>query len=302
MTTLAGIVTPEAVVLDFDTAGLGSRLVAEVIDLLIQFVAGILVVITTVLAAFVAPTAAAVVRYVALFLIVFGYPAATETLWRGRTVGKAALGLRVVTVEGAPVRFRHAAIRSALALVDVYLLSGLPGILSILLTARNQRLGDLAAGTIVLRQRSAVGMPVATVFSVPPPLEAYVASLDVAALTGPEYAAVRSFLLRAAQLAPADRAALAAQLAAPLAGRLGHTPPGTIAPEWYLACVGVAAQRRGAGGPAPPAGGLPHLLGGAPRPSAWDPAELGRARPAPTAPPAPPAEPVEPVGGFTPPS
>ena len=49
-----------------------------------------------------------------------GYPAAFETLWRGRTLGKAALGLRVVTIEGAPVRFRHAAIRSMLGLFDKY--------------------------------------------------------------------------------------------------------------------------------------------------------------------------------------
>ena len=292
MTAPAGIVTPEAVVLDFETAGLGSRLIAEAIDLSVQFAAGLLV---TVAAAAVGSTPARVVDYVGLFLVIFGYPTAMETMWRGRTLGKAALGLRVVTVEGAPIRFRHAAIRAALSLVDIFLLSGIPGILAILFTPRNQRLGDLVAGTIVLRERSAVGMPVATRFSVPPALESYAGTLDVAALTGPEYATVRSFLLRAGELAPGHRASLAAQIAGPLAAHLGHAPPPTLSPEWYLVCVAAAVQRRAgppvgapagwqpAGGPgvagAPPWGAAGALAGSVPgrRRSAWDPAEIATA-------------------------
>ncbi|MBW3555687.1 MAG: RDD family protein [Actinobacteria bacterium] len=187
----------------------------------------------------------AALLYVTLFLILFGYPAALETLWRGRTVGKAAMGLRVVTVEGGPVRFRHAAIRAILGLVDKYLLTGAIGIISVLLTRRNQRLGDLVAGTIVLRERSGARAPTAVSFAPPPGLEDYVASLDVAGLDHRDYAAVRSFLLRATSLSPSSRYSLANRLALPLLQRLRTAPPQGVHPELFLVCVAAAYQSAG---------------------------------------------------------
>jgi hypothetical protein len=186
-----------------------------------------------------------------LFLLIFGYPAAFETMWRGRTPGKAALGLRVVTIEGGPIRFRHAAIRSILGLVDKYLFTGMVGVVALLLTRRNQRLGDLVAGTIVLRERSGAGTPTAVRFDPPRGLEAFVASLDVARLGHEDYGTIRSFLLRAASLPPGARQHLAAQLAAPLVDRLQVTPPPGLPPEVFLVCVAAAHQLRNA--PAVPA-------------------------------------------------
>ena len=93
------------------------------------------------------------------FVVLWGYPTVMETLWRGRTIGKIALGLRVVTVEGAPVRFRHAAIRATLGLVDFLLTSGAGAVVSVLMTHRSQRLGDLVAGTVVLRERTGLRAP-----------------------------------------------------------------------------------------------------------------------------------------------
>jgi uncharacterized RDD family membrane protein YckC len=182
--------------------------------------------------------------YVVLFLLLFAYPAGFETLWRGRTPGKAALGLRVVTVEGAPVRFRHAAIRAILGLVDKYALSAVPGVLALLLTRRNQRLGDLVAGTLVLRERTGAAAPHAVAFAPPPGLEPYAATLDVSAVDQAEYVTIRSFLLRAATLAPPARDALARQLATPLVGRLRTVPPPGLPPELFLICVAAAHQRR----------------------------------------------------------
>jgi uncharacterized RDD family membrane protein YckC len=227
--------------------------------------------------------------YVVVFLLVFGYPAGCATLWRGRTPGKAALGLRVVTVEGGPIRFRHAAIRAILGLVDKYLFSAVPGVLALLGTSRNQRLGDLVAGTIVLRERSAAKAPTAVAFAPPRGLEGYTASLDVAALDRADYVAVRSFLRRAPTLAPVARDPLARQLATPLVARLRTTPPTGVPAEVFLVCVAAAHQHRFA---------PPGAWGGAPAfTSVW--AEPAGA-PGPAAPSrSPSAAPVTSTTGFT---
>jgi uncharacterized RDD family membrane protein YckC len=247
-----GIVTPEAVVLEFETAGMASRLMAAGIDALAQ---GALLLVVL-LAAFGLGELgvglggfATAALYVLLFLLIFGYPAAFETLWRGRTPGKAALGLRVVTVEGAPIRFRHAAIRAILGLFDKYLFSGAVGVVALLVTRRNQRVGDLVAGTIVLRERSGAPAPSAVRFAAPPGTEAFVGSLDGSRLEHEDYGTVRSFLLRAPSLAPAARHQLAGSIAGSVCGRLRLAPPVGMPPEVFLACVAAAHQARHAGIP-----------------------------------------------------
>ena len=287
------LVTPEAVVLELSTAGVGSRLVAFLIDAAIQFAA----VFALILAVVVAGEAgiegsvfAVVVVTAALFLIVFAYPAVFETVWRGKTPGKAALGLRVVTTEGSPIRFRHAAVRAALTLVDFYLTSGAAAILCILVTRNDQRLGDLAAGTIVVRERSGATAPHAITFSVPQGYEDYVAALDVSAMTPDHYVAVRTFLLRAGKLPPKVRAHLANEFAGPLARRMHHTPPESISPELFLACTVAKYQQRS--GQSPGAFGAPP---GTPTPGS----SVAAGAPAP--PPAVPM-PTPTESGFVPPS
>src|SRR3954447_14256365 len=146
------LVTPEAVVLEFETAGIGSRSLAFCIDLAIQ--AALLTGAVVALAAVgdsVSGTASMVVALLLFTGVLLGYPIVFETLWRGRTPGKAVFGLRVVTREGAPVRLRHASVRGFLGLVDFWLTTGAAAVLCVLFTRDNQRLGDLAAGTLVLR-------------------------------------------------------------------------------------------------------------------------------------------------------
>jgi uncharacterized RDD family membrane protein YckC len=245
--TVPGIVTPEAVVLEFSTAGMASRGLASSIDAFIQ--AATLLVLAMGLG-IVGGGMGLVLVYLAIFGLVFVYPAAFETLWRGRTPGKAALGLRVVTVEGAPIRFRHAAIRAIFGAVDKYALAG-PGVgvIFVFVTKRNQRLGDLVAGTIVLRERSGAKAPTAMLFAPPRGLEPYVAALDVSRLSHAEYGAIRAFLLRATSLGFASRSALAQQLAFPLMQHQSAPPPPGLHPEVFLACVAAAYQLRN-GGPA----------------------------------------------------
>jgi uncharacterized RDD family membrane protein YckC len=239
-----GIVTPEGVVLQFSSADVGSRLVAKLIDLAIQAaLLAALLVASAAIGSTVRPVGLAGV-YLSLFVVLLVFPAAFETLWRGRTPGKAALGLRVVTVEGSPIRFRHAAIRAILGLIDFYLLSGAIAVLTILFTSKRQRLGDLLAGTIVLRERTGAGQSIPANFMVPPGFEAYAATLDVSGLSAMDYGAVRAFLLRAPSLQPAPRYELARQIATPLLGRLRHTPPPGVSPEALLICVAAVYQYR----------------------------------------------------------
>jgi len=284
------LVTPEAVVLSFETAGVASRVLAILVDLAVQ--GSVLLVGFVGLALLGAAgnggTSEVVAVVVALLLVpgvLFGYPIAFETLWRGRTPGKAALGLRVVTTEGAPVRFRHAAVRGFLALVDLWATTGAAAVLAVLLTRDNQRLGDLAAGTLVLRERSGAGRPAATAFVPPWGLEEYTATLDVAGLTPDEYGAVRAFLLRAPSLPPPVRAGLARDVAATVAARMRHSPPAWLPPEPFLACVAAATQARSAPAAPPPAAWSEAVAvwgaaGAAPPPPA---ARPGSAPPAPTA-------------------
>jgi len=237
--------------------------------------------------------------------VVLVYPAAFETVWPGRSPGKWALGLRVVTVEGAPIRFRHAAIRAILGLVDFYLFAGFVAVVTVAVSKQGQRLGDLVAGTVVLRQRSAAAAPVPAQFFVPPGWEAYAASLDVSALSAAQYGAVRSFLLRAATLEPRFRFELARQIAIPLLGTLRHTPQPWVGPEMLLLCVAASyQQRQRAMHPAPPgpwqaAGPLSWSRPGPPGPPAGPPAPPAGPSSRPLPPEPPPVGPA--AGGFAPP-
>lgn len=248
-TTAPGIVTPEAVRLEFQTAAIGTRSLALMIDWLIQLMIVMVVMFAAGLAVGAGlgsglPDWAGVTLILLLvFGVLWGYPTTLETLW-GRTVGKAALGLRVVTREGAPIGFRHAALRAVLGLIDFQLTFGAGAVLSSLLSRRQQRLGDLVAGTLVLRERNAAGTPRAVRFHPPPGWEGYAGTLDPAVLTPSDYQAVRELLVRGRELDPDVRHQVARQLADPLVARLGHTPPPQTTPELFLVCLMARYQQR----------------------------------------------------------
>jgi len=277
-------VTPDAVALDLATATVGSRGIAYIIDLAI-ILSGLLVIA---LAETILGVTGFVPGWVGLALLLlfgftlqFGYPIGFEVLMRGRTPGKAAMGLRVVTVEGLPVGIRHATIRAVIGLLELLGSFGMVAVVSSLVSARGQRLGDLAAGTVVLRERRSGGQPSAITFAPPRGWEAYVARLDVSGLDSRERAAVRDTLRRMHDLPTDVRSRIVGELAEALAPRTTPPPPEGMTAEVWLRSVAAAVQRAtaeahgragsratGDGGatslpPPSPAGRLGHAGGGA---------------------------------------
>src|SRR3954468_10752422 len=142
------IATPEGVTVDLVLAGLGSRFTASLIDLTFK---GLLVLGALLLAAAAGDLGVAVTS-ILTFAIYFGYDVAFEVLANGRTPGKRWTGLRVLRDDGRPVAPLPSATRNVVPLVDGLPLGYVPAMVSILVTRRNQRLGDLAASTIVVRE------------------------------------------------------------------------------------------------------------------------------------------------------
>lgn len=244
------VVTPDAVALDLDVATVGSRGIAYLLDLAVLL--SVLLVLLLVQTAFtdgawLTTGLGAAIGLVLAFAWQFGYPIAFETLWRGRTLGKAAMGLRVVTVEGAPVGLRHAAIRAATGTVELLATSGLLASVSSFVSPRGQRLGDLAAGTVVVRERRLAPPPVALSFPPPPGSEGWVAQVDVSRIGPREYALLRDTVRRLPELAPPARTATADQLAAVLVPRVSPLPPPGAPSEAVLQALAAAVQRGGTG-------------------------------------------------------
>ncbi|MDD7925678.1 RDD family protein [Actinomycetospora chibensis] len=324
------VVIGEAVELDVRTARLPSRALGLALDVLIMLV--LLLVVLLVMSAVgadVDPALAAAVSLITTVGVFVGYPLLWETLTRGRSPGKYAMGLRVVRTDGGPIVFRHALARALAGfIVDFGLLSLFTGLIGIVVsasTAQGQRVGDLLAGTVVVRER----LPRTGLESLPPPdpgLAAWARGCELSRLPDDLALAARQFLVRAPQLAGAVRASLAERLAADVSARVAPPPPPGVPAEPYLLAVLGERRRRetdrltaGAGaappGSGPPGSGPPGWapavpagapVGMAPGPGAPAPSPYARPgapfAPAAEAPPATRAEESTPSpGGFAPP-
>ena len=243
------VATPEGVTLEATLAGVGSRLAAGIIDQLLR-----LAVVLALMATMAALGASGVfgddagglaiaVLIVVLFLVQFAYDVLFETLAGGRTPGKRWTGLRVVKVGGAPVGFLASVIRNLLRIVDALPTFYLVGMLAVLFTRNNQRLGDLAAGTIVVRERrQKTGIP--KVAPPPPAMSGVDMSLwDVSAVSAEELATVRRFLDRREQLTTESRDRLAHEIATRLGPKVVG-PPRQWTPEAFLEYLVAAKAAR----------------------------------------------------------
>jgi len=251
------IVTPEAVELDLDAAGLASRFLAALIDIIVIWV--LLFAVTVGGSALAAAGAnagsggeivAAIVTVVGVFAVLVIWPMAWEVATKGRSIGKMALGLRVVTVDGAPIRIRHALVRGLVGLVEIVLFLGTLAVGVALASHRFRRLGDHLAGTVVVRERGAGADRAFPRRFVPyPGWEAWSARLDATRLTADDYRLIRSFLLRAASLPVDARTRLGHRILHRVLPRAGLDPAvlttlGSWSVEAPLVAVAAAYQRR----------------------------------------------------------
>jgi uncharacterized RDD family membrane protein YckC len=179
------------------------------------------------------------------FAVIFVYDVLFEVLASGRTPGKRAAGIRVVGLRGQPVNFRQSAVRNAIRLLELILLY-IPSIISILVTARDQRLGDLAAGTVVIRETfGGVGgnNPLAsTPAPLTVPVEA-VADWDVSAVTPEEVLTIRTFLDRRTALPWHIRSYLTGEILTRVAPKVTGLPP-SAHPEYILEGIVIAKHAR----------------------------------------------------------
>lgn len=248
------IVTGEAVVLDLPCARFPSRLLARVLDVLVEaFVLFVFFIVIGVIGNDGVLDSAAVgaIALAAMVLVIVGYPVAFETLSRGRSLGKMAMGLRVVADDGSPVRFRHALVRALAGFVECWLLLGVPALITAMLSARGKRLGDIFAGTFAVRVRTPrPGIPLAVgpgpgpypMALIHPSLRPWAASLDLSVLPEQLAASAASFLSRYTQLTEEARVQLGSRLAADVAARISPPPPpGMYAPDFLHT---VLAERR----------------------------------------------------------
>jgi uncharacterized RDD family membrane protein YckC len=235
------LVTGEGVAVEVPAASVASRMASGAIDVVVTvvvLVGGLLVLGMGLGGASDAVTG--IVGIVWSTVVIVGLPAAVETFTRGRTLGKMALGLRAVRDDGGPVTGRHSLVRAMIGYVEVYLLFGMPALLTAMVHPRAKRLGDMAAGTVVVSQR-------ATLRLTPPPgmpvqLLQWARSADIAPLPSGLTVAVRQFLSRAPGLSPQSRDTIGLDLLRATLPHVSPPPPGGLHPEVVLSAV--VAERR----------------------------------------------------------
>lgn len=235
------LVTGEAVALELPPASIGLRLVSGLIDLVVQVV---ILVLGFVVGSLLAPDVALLgvtVVVVLVVTIVIG-PAILETLTMGRTLGKLVMGIRTVRDDAGPISFHHAFVRHLLAVVEIWLLYGVPALVSALVSSKGKRLGDLVAGTYVVRDRFSLRLPWPA--QMPPYLAQWAAAADLAPLPDPLAVALRQLLGRTGTLSPQARHHLVNDLLPQVQQLVSPPPPPGTHPEDFLAAVAAERRRR----------------------------------------------------------
>lgn len=223
------VATAEGLELRLTLAGLGSRFISGSADLAIQAIlTAILLIVCLVIGG--GRAALLIIAILGSFLIWLFYPILFEVLAQGRTPGKRLCHLRVLRMDGSPVDLQASAVRNLIRLLDGPPTLYLPTVIGVVVTARNQRPGDIAAGTVVVREPRRA-RPVAGPADSPVRTESEL--WEVSAISPSELAAVRRFLERRDTLDPASRRRLAARLASGLQAKVSGGDE-ELGPEQFL--------------------------------------------------------------------
>ena len=288
------VVTGDAVVLDVQIAQLPVRALSAMIDIaviLVGYFIGVALWAATLSQFDTALSGAILVMFTVLTLI--GYPLVFEIATRGRSLGKMALGLRVVSDDGGPERFRQALFRALAAFVEIWMFVGGPAVICSVLNSKGKRIGDIFAGTVVISERGPRMSPPPVM---PPNLAWWASSLQLSGLTTEQTELARQFLSRASQLDPQIRDQMAYRIAGDVVARISPPPPPGVPPQYVLAAVLAERHRRE----------LERLRSMPAQPQAPPPPQWGPPPPAQWAPPPQPRQATPPPvssdgGGFAPP-
>ena len=234
------LVTGEAVALDVRPASVILRAAGTIIDwfayiglyLLMVLIVGVL---------FADSLDAAFLRALSIAGLVFAIlivPTLVETATGGRSLGKLAVGARIVRDDGGAIGLRHSFIRALVGVIEIYMTFGGIAAVTGLLNSRSKRLGDLLAGTYSQHER--VPQLTSTVFGIPPELAVWAETADVAPLPDALTRRISQFLQQANKLSPTSRARIGAELAHEAAPFVSPVPQ--CHPEAFL--TGVHALRR----------------------------------------------------------
>lgn len=236
------MVTGDAVVLDVQIAQLPVRALAVLIDLTVVFIAYIMgFTLWAVAISDLDDALSAAVLIIFTVLTIVGYPVIFEVATRGRSLGKMALGLRVVSDDGGPERFRQALFRGLSGFIEIWMFAGAPAVVCSMLSTKGKRIGDVFAGTMVVSER---GPKMPPPIPMPPALAWWASSLQLSGLRPEQAELARQFLARASQLEPAIRDQMAHRIYAEVIAHISPPPPASAPPPLVLAAVLAERHRR----------------------------------------------------------
>ncbi|MGW4118444.1 RDD family protein [Nocardia sp. NPDC004711] len=238
--------TGEAVAVELPIARIPTRAAAFLLDLLLQAVIGtVLALLFEALLVWLGADSAwrDAAVLVAMVSALIGYPVLFETFSRGRSVGKMAVGLRVVRADGGPIDFRHAVTRGLAGIVDFWIMgTGLIAVVVSLCSPQARRVGDVLAGTVVVHDRSR--LPFAALAAPPPWLAGWARQLDLSGLSDELALSTRRYLLRFRTLTPEVQDRLGRTLVIAVCTSLRTPPPNGYPPLQILGAVLAERQRR----------------------------------------------------------
>lgn len=237
------VITGEAVALQMPPAPLPMRVLGILIDMVLTVIVGVvlLLALTRVMeGANEAQVMSVTITIIAVLVLVS--PTVIETLTQGRSVGKMAMGLRVVRTDGGPVRLRHSLVRALTGVIEIWLLAGSAALICGMVDRRSRRLGDLLAGTYAILERTGPGPRLD--LDIAPQLTGWARGAQVQRLPDALTSSARGFLERAARLAPHVRADHGLRLAEALTSHVAPAPPPGTDPEAFIAAVLALRRER----------------------------------------------------------